>query len=80
MNLLSVSDIVSRGIAAVVHTPRNPTHDNQQHCDAKNEANVIATRGLYDRMVKWGWIDGLGRTRGWDHWQKFAPKYQRERE
>lgn len=38
------------------------------------------TRRLYENMVRWGWIDGLGRSRDWEHWQKFAPKYHKEKE
>jgi hypothetical protein len=39
-----------------------------------------STTKLYENMVQWGWIDGLGRQQSWDHWQRFAPKYQKERE
>jgi hypothetical protein len=41
---------------------------------------TYGTSELVERMINWGWIDGAGRTKTWDHWQRFAPKYQKEKE
>ena len=43
-------------------------------------ASTTGTSELVERMIAQGWIDGLGRSRDWAHWQRFAPKYQKERE
>lgn len=51
--------------------------------DVASKSGIASTTGtseLVERMITQGWIDGLGRTKTWDHWQKFAPKYQKERE
>ena len=54
---------------------------NRRDVAAKNGiSSTTGTSALVTRMIDQGWIDGLGRHKTWDHWQRFAPKYQKERE
>lgn len=34
----------------------------------------ISSRATFDKMVKLGWIDGLGRQLSWSYWQRLGSK------
>lgn len=55
-------------------------HEIEARFNISARGSETSTTKLYENLVQWGWLDGLGRSRDWAHWQRFAPKYQKERE
>lgn len=55
MQLLNTDDMRKAGISA---------------SNASGTGSADLTHALFNKMVKWGWIDGLGRPLSWRHWNR----------
>lgn len=71
MNLLHADDITFRTGAVAMTMQPIALHSEKMALYADKKATVK----LYERLVKWGWFEGLGRQRNWDYWQRQAPVY-----
>lgn len=70
MQLLSAEEVTKR-TGAEARVPVLKPRSRETELRRSPEATVK----LYEKMVAWGWIDGIGRTRDWTFWQKAGVRY-----